>query len=221
MTGVSLSVLLAVSLSLTPPVVGTKTAKDEWNTRVKTTTRGVSGSKTLKGIVGSIDRDGVVLVEISDTLAVKEHVFKPIDLLRDGEMVYDVLARSAYRWGDVKAGDTVVLEVAEDHVDKEWYCLTIHIARRPKGRLPASQLEKEDQTFPARRIINDIENGVDVSDEEIMKVYPPRKEIRDTSGNQLQASSPGGLNKEWQAKLDAIRAKKKEKDLKAPPPEKK
>ena len=81
-------------------------------------------------------------------------------------------------------------------------------------------LEK-DLTFPARRIVNDIENGVDVSDEEIMKVYPPRKEVWDTRGNLIQSAAPGGLNPDWQAKLDAIRAKKKEKDLKATPPEKK
>jgi hypothetical protein len=45
--------------------------------------------------------------------------------------------------------------------------------------------------------------------------------VRDRRGNIVQAASPGGLNKEWQAKLDAIRAKKKDKDPKATPPEKK
>lgn len=69
--------------------------------------------------------------------------------------------------------------------------------------------------------MNDLENGVDVSDEEIAKVCPPTKEVRDYRGRLVQAASPGGLSKEWQEKLDAIRAKKKEEELKAKPPEKK
>lgn len=220
MSAVSLSVLLAVGLSVTPQGVRPPQAADKPDSRVKSMTSRVSVTADLKGIVGSIDTDNLVLVEMSkEVFEVKEHTLKPIDLLRSGEVVYDVQPKFAYRWQDVKAGDTVLLECAEDHIDKQMYCMMIHIARRPKGRLPASQLEEKDVNFPARRVVNDIENGVDVSDEELAKVYPPRP-ARIENGHRIEAT-PGGLNHEYQAKLDAIRAKKKEAELKAQPPEKK
>jgi hypothetical protein len=50
-------------------------------------------------------------------------------------------------------------------------------------------------------------------------VYPPRP-ARIEYGHPIEAT-PGGLNHEYQAKLDAIRAKKKEQALEAQPPEKK
>ncbi len=216
--GASLPILLAIGLSLTPPAGARGVPAEKPPLRVKTMTSGVSGSEDIKGVVGSIDADGLVLVVMSGSLEVKEHTFKPTDVLRRGEMLDSVFPRFAYRWEHVKAGDTVILIVAEDHIDKQKYCMEIQIVRRPKGRLPASQLEEEDTAFPARRIVNDIDNGVDVSDEEILKVYPP-KPARVVDGRKL-AATPGGLNEEWQAKLDAIRAKKKD-DVKAPPAEKK
>jgi hypothetical protein len=218
MTGVSLAALLAVGLSVAPFGGGRAKPADEPDSRIKTMTGNVSGSERVKGVVGSIDADGLVLVEMSDALEVKERTYKPIDVLRGRQIMYAVSPRFAYRWEDVKAGDTVTVIVARDRIDKEWYCMAISISRRPKGRLPASQMEEDDDTFPAWRVANDLDNGVDVSDEEIAKAHPPRKEV--LVGDKVIAPAfPGGLNDEYQAKLDAIRAKAKKKDgVKAPPP---
>jgi hypothetical protein len=189
--------------------------------RVKTTTVGLSSTRDRVGIVSTIDTNGLTLVEIRDGEEPHEHRILPIDHLRAGKVLPGVFPRSAYRWEDVRAGDAVELGVAKDHIDKQVYCLEICIKRRPKGTLPESQ--KEDPQFPRFRLMNDLENGVDVSDEEIIKVCPPLKEVRDRrTGELIQTASPGGLNKEWQNKLDAIREKKakeaKDKDLKASPP---
>lgn len=213
-----MSVLIIAGLAVSLPESGKRA--DAPDSRVKTMTVGVSTAELVEGIVGSVDADRVLLVQLSEALEVKEHVFLPIDVLRAGQMMESLEPRFAYRWQDVKAGDTVILEVAKDHIDKQVYCMAIRIVRRPKGRLPASQLEEQDITFPGRRIANDIENGVDVSDEEIKKVFPP-KPARYEGGRIVEAAAPGGLNAVWQAKLDAIRAKKKEQALKAQPPEKK
>lgn len=189
--------------------------------RVKTTTERLSSGRTVKGVVGKIDTKGMTLVEVNQaTVETKEHHLLPIDHLLEGKVLSDVNPRFAYRWKDVKEGDTVELYVAEDHVDKRRYCLEIAIERRPKGKLPPSQLEGEDKYYPWHRIFNDIENGEDVSDEEIKKAFPPRPERRDHEGRLLRSATPGGLGAEYQKKLDAIRAKKKEqeKDPKAAPP---
>ena len=77
---------------------------------------------------------------------------------------------------------------------------------------------KDDGWYKVASLLNDIDNGEDVDDEVVRKAFPPLID----DGKLI---NPGGLNKEWQAKLDAIRAKKdkekKDKDLKATPPEKK
>jgi hypothetical protein len=190
--------------------------------RVKTTTEFVSGADRQEGVVAKIDEDEVVLVEIGPAADVKEHKCKPIDHLRAGKVLFDAAPRFAYRWGDMKVGDTVELEVAEDHLDKQLYCLAIRIHRRPKGKLPASQKQDADKAFPWLRVYNDLENGEDVDDDEINKAFPKREEVRDKVTNRLLISaSPGGLPKEWQVKLDAIRAKKKDGGVKAAPPDKK
>lgn len=210
---------LQVAVLLVPATGSAEPPKEpaKKEVRVKTTTTGISG-QYREGVVTKIDADGLTLVELREFgQEPREHHFLPIDHLRAGKVLPDVFPRSAYRWEDVKVGDTVELRVADDHIDKKMYCMEICIKRRPKGRLPESQVD--DPKFPGLRLMNDLENGVDVRDEEIAKVCPPRKEVRDRRGNIVQAASPGGLNKEWQAKLDAIRAKKKE--LKATPPEKK
>jgi hypothetical protein len=220
MTRYSLRVLAVLAVVLTPTVGRADPPKEPGNRedRVKTTTT-VLGVKSVEGVVAKIDADGLTVVEVRKFGQEPiEHHLLPTDHLRAGKVPRSVSPRDAYRWEDVKVGDAVELSVAQDHIDKQRYCMRICIVRRPKGRLPESQMNDPD--FPGLRLMNDLDNGVDVSDEEIMKVCPPRKEVRDTRGNLLQAASPGGLNKEWQAKLDAIRAKK-DKDLKATPPDKK
>jgi hypothetical protein len=217
-------VLVALALMSVPAILGADPlAKSvDPDHRAKTTTVGLSPSWNREGIVGKIDADNLLLVEFVNGLEVREHHVLPNDVLQKGKVLRDTDPRFAYRWEDVNAGDKVELRVAEDHIDKQMYCLEISIIRRPKGRLPASQKETEDEAFPRLRVCNDLENGVDVSDEEIMKVYPPRAERRDPRTNALLVKAyPGGLSKENQAKLDAIRAKKKDKDLKAGPPDKK
>lgn len=195
-----------------------KPAKAE--ARLKTTTRKVS-SRPVEGVVAKIDKDGLTLVEtVEFGQEPKEHHILPIDVLRDGNILPDVFGRRAYRWQDIKAGDTVELSVAEDHIDKQTYCLEINIKRRPKETLPESQKPKEDNYYLVYRLYNDLENGTDISDEDIKKAWPPRPERKDESGK-VTPAHPGGLSKEWQEKLDAIRAKKKEAELKAKPPEKK
>jgi hypothetical protein len=211
--------LLALILSSTIQGADPSVKRVDPDSRVKTATVGLSGTRTLQGVVGKIDADGMVVVEMSNALEVKEHSLLPTDLLRAGKIIPLIEPRLAYRWEDVKAGDTVILEVAQDQIDKQTYCMAIRIDRRSKGRLPASQKEDKDDTFPWRRIVNDIENGIDVTDEELKKVFPARPERIGDDG-QLIPAWQGGLNKDWQKKLDAIRAKKKD-DVKAPPPEKK
>lgn len=116
--------------------------------RVKTTTVGVSPSHYQEGVVAKIDADGLTLVELREFgEEPREHRFLPIDQLREGGMLETVTKRYAYRWEDVKVGDTVELRVAKDHIDKQMYCLEIKITRRPKGKLPESQ--KDDPDFPA------------------------------------------------------------------------
>jgi hypothetical protein len=85
--------------------------------------------------------------------------------------------------------------------------------------LPVSQLPKEDGRYRKDAMCNDIDNGEDVTEEEITKAFPPRFET--PSGLLL---NPGGLPVEYRTKLSAIRdkkeAEKKQKDPKATPPEK-
>jgi hypothetical protein len=186
--------------------------------RVKTITY-CTTCRPVEGVVDKIDADGLTLVEVTKSGDVKEHHFPPIDLLRDGKVLPTLSGRFAYRWEDVKRGDTVVLEVKEDHIDKRTYCLEISIRRRPGDKLPESQNPEKDPGYLWLRIANDLENGTDVSDEDILKACPPGPERKDGSGR-VTPAHPGGLPKEWQDKLDAIRAMKKD-DPKAKPPEKK
>ncbi|MCU0703886.1 MAG: hypothetical protein MUF18_07895 [Fimbriiglobus sp.] len=145
----------------------------------------------------------------------------PIDLLAEGKMVRDPRAGYAYRWQDVKKGDRVDVVTMQDDQEKKQYCMMIQIEYRPGAKLPLSQKPKEDTNYPMRSLFNDIDNGWNVSDGEIMAVFPPQPEEYWPSGRLMKPARPGGLDKEWQAKLDAIRAKKKEAELKAKPPEKK
>ena len=159
-----------------------------------------------KGVVNKIDADEItVTVNVRDNIT-KTYTFVPIDLLRDGAYIQDdVVGMYAYRWTDVKEGDRVEVEVLKDDGDGKWYCLRISIRRRPGGKLPESQNPKKDRWYDAHRVLNEIENGNDVSDEELLKTWPPETDRR------TGESHPGGLSKTgWTAKYrDLLEANRK------------
>lgn len=224
MRGHGLQILATLTFIPLLGVWGAEPPKDpaKREVRVKTTTGGCGGGRHFEGIVAAINTDGLTLVERREFgQEPREHSLLPIDHLRAGKVVSSAIPCYAYCWEDVKPGDTVELYVAQDHIDKQMYCVEIWIKKRPKGRLPTSQREDDDPHLARLRLDHDIGNGEDVGDDEIAKAFPPLKEVRDRRGNLIQATSPGGLPKHLQANLDAIRAKKKDKDLKATPPEKK
>jgi hypothetical protein len=155
----------------------------------------------------------------SDTVDKTRELFA-VDLLVNGKVDPNADGCFAYRWTDVKKGDTARLFMLFDDGEQKWYCYRICIERRPGGKLPESQKPKEDGRYVRESLLNEIDNGEDVSEEAIIKVFPPRFE---RPGGQLL--NPGGLPLEYRTKLTAIRDKKeadtKEKNPKAKPPEKK
>lgn len=156
--------LLVVGLLLSPAAL----AQPAHPLKVKELTERMGGSNPLEGVVKTIDKDGLVLLETVNKPEVwltrkrppmpdppvpaagakpevKEHKLVPIDLLRDGGVLPKVFGMYAYRWQDVKAGDTVMLRVMEDEADKVVYCTEVCISRRPGEKLPLSQDPKTDQ----------------------------------------------------------------------------
>jgi len=148
----------------------------------------------------------------------------PIDLLTQGKILENIPATWAYRWSDVKVGDTVSLETMFDSGEKKRYCIGVGITRRPGEKLPQSQKPMGDKVYAKHTLLNDIDNGLDVSDNDILAAYPTiltPKDPKQPNGPK-ELFRAGGLPKEYQTKLDAIREKaKKDKDLKATPPDKK
>ncbi len=188
--------------------------------KIREVTRHVSGSKEYRGVVEKIDEDGMTLVEVEDGKMLVEHRFVPVDILRRGETMTEVFPQDTYRWGDVRRGDTVRVVTREDEDEDVVYCLTICIKRRPGGKLPKSQQPKEDaDRYAKEAILNDIENREEVSDEDIQKAFPPLPAIFQR-GMLVRRAHPGGLPAACQLTLDAIRANKKEAELKATPPKK-
>lgn len=214
----TLRVLAVAAAVLTAAFAQQGEKRDLPESRVKSSTRGMSGERHLKGVVDKINDDCLTLVEVDQkTGEVHEHQFTPNDVLRNGDVMEGSTGRFTYRWQDVKRGDTVHLVVNQDRIDKVTYCIEICIWKRPKGKLPECQKPKEYENFPQFSMLNDLDNGEDVSDEEIKKLFPPTPERKDDSGRVIARAYPGGLPKEYQKKLDEIRAKKE----KATPPEKK
>ena len=178
-----------------------------------------------EGVVDKIDADEIVVVQPLDRDVSMVRRLTPIDLLRDGKYIrekYD--SANSYLWADVKKGDTVQVRALRDDGDGKMYCLQISICRRPGGKLPESQEPKKDSFYNARRVLNEIENGNDVSDEELLKTWPTRGEPG------TDEYKPGGLAARfapYREKLEANRKRiaeekeKKEKELKAKPVEKK
>ncbi len=181
--------------------------------KVKETARKVT-SQSYKGVVEEVDADSLTLV-VTDRGKVSRHEFVPIDLLRDGKTLPKVWGCYAYRWQDVQKGDTLDLMALKDDGDGKTYCLEICIQRRPGAELPKSQNPDKDYRYAGTRIFNAIDNGEDVSEEDIRKAFPP--EARPSGGR----FDPGGLIGSlypYREKLEANRERiAKEKALKAKP----
>jgi hypothetical protein len=141
--------------------------------------------------------------------------FYAVDVLREGGLHKSADGCDSYLWADVKVGDEIHLAALIEKGTELSYCTEICIRRRPRETLPMAQRPKNDTRYAQDRIFNDIENGDDVSDADIAKSFPASKS---DSGKLIR---PAGLPKVYQERLDAIRAAKQEKDLKAAPPDKK
>ena len=147
----------------------------------------------------------------------------PIDRLADGKLADGAGGAFAYRWQDVQKGDRVVLHVVRDGGEGKLYCYELCIDRRPGGKLPESQDPKGDGRHFRESLLNDIDNGEDVSDADVAAAYPPLVVPKSVPGpGPAFVVTPRSLPEEYQRKLDAIRAKKaKEQEPKAAPPGKK
>jgi hypothetical protein len=179
------------------------------------------------GVVVSIDKEKMVFDGKADgsQLVREQHRFTlyPIDVLAAGKVLTDIIAHDAYRWEDVKVGDTVEVLMKEDKEELRRYVCTIRICRRPGDKLPPCQDMKRYTGFEGDNLFNDIDNGLDVSEEDITRLFPPRWYFE--KGKPPKLLRPAGLPEEWRTKLSINRAKiveemekKKDKDLKAPPP---
>jgi len=211
-----LSVWVAGSLLVAPVVVSAQ-PRSSGGYDVRKATQFSSPSWSPVGVVEEVTEKSLT-IRWWDSKAKENKSVKllPIDRLAAGKLLDDAVGTKAYLWADMKVGDTVLLEAKLDSGEQEWYCLAIGIRRRPGDKLPPSQDPKNDRTrFRRDSVFNDIENGQDVSDRDIATAFPV--EYHPRTGVLLD---PGGLSKDWQAKLDAIRAKKGQ-DLKATPPDKK
>lgn len=147
----------------------------------------------------------------------KVRVFRPIDVLANGK-VLDGMPGASYRWQDIQKGDTVTVDIVRDVDEKIDYVVSIRLDLRPGGKIPEPQNMKDGETHYLRaNVRNDIENGLDVSEEEIQKAFPYKP-------NPF-APLPAGvtpptdrLPDDYCKKLSDIRAKKeKEHGLKAKP----
>jgi hypothetical protein len=190
-------------------------------TGVKKYTKFPGNKQVYEGVVGDVGKRTMTL---RGSLAGEEKAtwwtFDAVDVLADGGLLDG--ADGPYLWSDMKKGDTVLLYVVRDDDEQKPYVVAFIIYRRPGGKLPPSQDPKWDRLFADSSLLNDIDNGEDVSDDDIAKVFPPL-EIPGTPGQPPPPPRPGGLSEKYQKKLDAIRAKKakegeKKPDLKAPPP---
>lgn len=121
----------------------------------------------------------------------------------------------------MKLGDRVQMMVVHDDGEDKDYYYALVITRRPGAKLPKSQKPEEDQEGYARSsLLNDIENGEDVSAAEITKAFPPTFDKKSRA-----VVNPGGLSEKHRALLTANRekleAEEAKKELKATPPDRK
>jgi hypothetical protein len=201
------SVGLSVLVLVAPAIAQTDTPP-KGQPKVKEYTSEMGQTKMIDGVVEKVDADGITLVEFTDKEELHEHRLAPLDLHRRGEIVTNAVGGFAYRWKDLKRGDTIRVTAVKDDGDGLVYCMKICIMRRPGAKLPEGQDPTADRNYPFYRIYNDIENGEDVSDDDINKVFRPEPAMKNRDGTMARPAVPAGLPRDWQAKLDAIRAKR-------------
>jgi len=186
-----------------------------------------SGCVNYEGVVTEIDKDTLTIDVKGGAGPGRKGTYKfhALDLHKAGEVPETATEYGCYRWQDVKVGDTILVGVGKDKESSVLtpYVIELCIRRRPGDKLPESQKPKEDKKrWQKDSLLNDIANGKDVADEEIDKLFPPH---RNSATGQIDF--PGGIPQESREQLAALREKlaaekaKKEKDLKATPPEKK
>ena len=194
------------------------------NVNLKALTESIPG-KMCTGVVSDIDAEGVTVIEKLDDNKTKTHKFVPIDLMRQGDFFDTVPGHMSYLWTDMKKGDTVLLDVMKDDGDGLTYCLSISIQRRPGAKLPKSQKPDRDSRYEIASIYNDLNNGEDVTDEQLEKLFEVN--LRVYRGGKTPPKELVDHLESYRAKLQANRKRiaeekeKKEKELKAKPAEKK
>ncbi|MEO2090101.1 MAG: hypothetical protein ABGY75_11465 [Gemmataceae bacterium] len=110
-----------------------------------------------------------------------------------------------------------------DEEEKVEYCNAIMIRLRPKGKIPESQKPSKTGVpyHVSANVLNDIHNGLDVDEDEIVKAFPFKRNPLDPN----QAVKPDSLSDEYRQKLEANRERiakeKKDKELKAKSADKK
>lgn len=174
------------------------------------------------GVVEKVDGRKVTLHCDRDDGKPKSRTFEAIDLVADGGILKEEAESPyAYLWTDMKKGDTVTVGTIRDEDEDKPYVVRLRIRGRVGGKVPPSQWpEGDDRWLGELNVLNDINNGLDVDDDEIAKWF--QKPVGKLEPGEVpQAEKPGKLNAEYQKKLDAIRAKKKDGGVKAPPPDKK
>ena len=186
---------------------------------------------TLRGVVESVEVGKLVIVG-SRAMGDFEPVFArytlhPIDVLAAGYSLPGVALYDSYLWEDIKVKDTVEVFVKEDKEERKRYVCSVCIDRRPGDKLPLNKGMKWTTGYCQRNILNDIENGLDVSEEAIREAFPPF--IYTSPGQPPRLMRPGGLPEKYRKLLITVRGeiamaedkKRKEAELKAKPPEKK
>jgi hypothetical protein len=152
---------------------------DQVSDRVRDLPWMVGGTTHYTGVVEAVSDDELVLVETLEDETVREHRFAPCTVLRRGELIRFHTSGSAYHWADVKRGDTVRVDTKKDRVDGVTYCLEICIQRRPGAKLPEGQEPQKDKNFRQRSLLNDIDNHLDVTDDDIAAAFPARIDPKD------------------------------------------
>ncbi len=226
----STSFALLVPFFFASPAGAKTNPKDNYQkpryVEVKSWTELQNRGKSYRAVIDKLG-DESVTIKVTDYAKEKDKVQEliPIDRLRSGQLLDDLRPGQTYRWIDIKVGDEVALWVAFDDEVKQTYCLAIGVLRRPGARLPQSQRPKEDaERYNISRLLNDLENGEDVEDDDIDDFFPPHivpvDLFRPEAGK--KCLKPGGLPEKYLKMLVAIREKKakeaKDKELKAPTP---
>jgi hypothetical protein len=171
---------------------------------------------------------GVVILKGDDFLILRydepkskfngtEIVLFPVDVLKEGGVHKSARGCYSYLWADVKVGDGISVSALIDEADPtRSYCTEIYITRRPGGKLPVPQWPKKHTALAAMTILNDIENGEDVSEADIMKAFPRTNRPPEPGITDSYVLPPASRDK-LTANRERIAAEK-EKELKATPP---